>query len=184
MVSPNTLADGRVYNFSPGPSTMPLPALRRAQEELLNFQGTGISILEHSHRGKDYSAVHAEAKSLVRELYALPDDYEVLFMQGGASAQFAILPMNYLSEGASADYIVTGTWSEKAIAEAKIVGTAKVAATTAEGKSYTRVPTQQELSLGPIRCLLSSDDQQHHLRDAVPRLSRYGRGSPRRGYVE
>ena len=101
----------RLINFSPGPATLPLSALEYAQREFLDFEGSGMSILEHSHRGPQYASVHAEAKALLRELLSIPDDYEVLFMQGGASGQFATVPLNFLGGDKSADYIVTGTWS-------------------------------------------------------------------------
>jgi phosphoserine aminotransferase len=139
----------RAHNFNAGPAGLPLPALERAQRELIEFEGTGMSIMEHSHRGKAYEAVHQEALSLVRELCGVPDDYHVLFLQGGASQQFAVVPMNLLPQGKSADYIVTGGWSEKAYQEAGRVGTARVAATTEEGKKYTRIPHQEELKLDP-----------------------------------
>jgi phosphoserine aminotransferase len=138
----------RVLNFNPGPAALPLPALERAQSELLDFEGTGMSILEHSHRGKDYARVHDEAKGLLRELLGIPDTHEVLFMQGGALSQFALVPMNLLSGDKSADYILTGNWSDKAIAEAQIVGNARVAATTQNDDGvYTRVPKASELDL-------------------------------------
>ncbi|GAC1531657.1 MAG: hypothetical protein NVS3B10_27010 [Polyangiales bacterium] len=144
----------RVHNFNAGPAGLPLPALELARDELVDFQGTGMSILEHSHRGKDYEAVHGEALSLLRDTLSIPADYDVLFMQGGASQQFAMVPMNFLPTGKSADYVVTGGWSEKALAEAKIVGQAKVAATTAvKGESgdtvYRRIPKDSELTLDP-----------------------------------
>jgi phosphoserine aminotransferase len=140
---------GRAYNFNAGPAGLPLPALERAQKELLDFEGTGMSIMEHSHRGKAYEAVHNEAIQLIRELLGVPDDYHVLFLQGGASQQFAVVPMNLLPQGKSADYILTGGWSEKAFEEAKRVGTARVAATTCVDKKYVRVPRQDELELDP-----------------------------------
>lgn len=136
----------RVFNFNPGPAALPLAALERAQKELTDYQGTGMSILEHSHRGKDYDAVHTEAISLLRELLGVPEDYDVLFLQGGASQQFAVVPMNLLPAGKSADYILTGAWGKKAYAEAQIVGKARLAATTAEG-NFTRLPKQSELDL-------------------------------------
>lgn len=139
----------RAYNFNAGPAGLPLPALERAQRELLDFEGTGMSIMEHSHRGKAYEAVHNEAIQLLRDLLTIPDDYNVLFLQGGASQQFAMVPMNLLPAGKSADYILTGGWSEKAYEEAGRVGTARVAATTAVDKRYTRVPSQEELQLDP-----------------------------------
>jgi phosphoserine aminotransferase len=140
----------RVVNFSAGPAALPLAALERAQKEFLDFQGTGMSIMEHSHRGKDYEAVHNEAIALLRELLQLPEDYQVLLLQGGASAQFALLPMNLLPAGKSADYVLTGTWAKKAYEEAKFVGTVRKAADVeqADGKC-TRVPKQSELSLDP-----------------------------------
>jgi phosphoserine aminotransferase len=140
----------RVVNFNAGPAALPLAALERAQREFLDFEGTGMSIMEHSHRGKDYERVHAEAISLLTELYAIPADYQVLFMQGGASMQFALVPMNFLRPGQSADYIETGVWAKKALAEAKFVGTARSAASTEQSDGTVhRVPTQAELKLDP-----------------------------------
>ncbi|MCL2822666.1 MAG: 3-phosphoserine/phosphohydroxythreonine transaminase, partial [Polyangiaceae bacterium] len=136
----------RVYNFNAGPAALPLPVLERAQAEFIDFNNTGMSILEHSHRGKAYDAVHNEAIALLRELLAIPESYKVLFLQGGASQQFAMVPMNLLPQGKSADYIVTGAWSKKALQEAQIVGTARAAASTANDK-FTRIATQEELSL-------------------------------------
>jgi phosphoserine aminotransferase len=139
----------RAHNFNAGPAGLPLPALERAQRELIDFEGTGMSIMEHSHRGKAYEAVHNEAISLTRELLGVPDDYYVLFLQGGASLQFAQVPMNFLPAGKSADYLVTGGWSEKAYQEAQRLGTVRVAATTEVNKGYTRIPKQDELQLDP-----------------------------------
>lgn len=139
----------RMMNFSPGPAALPLQALEEARAELLDFQGTGISILEHSHRGKDYEAVHEEAKSLLRELLQIPSNYRILFMQGGAAAQFALVPMNFLHAGQSADYIMTGVWSEKALGEAKILGQTRIAADTKEEGSYRRVPRAEEIQIDP-----------------------------------
>jgi phosphoserine aminotransferase len=139
----------RAHNFNAGPAGLPLPALERAQRELLDYEGTGMSIMEHSHRGKTYEGVHQEAIRLVRELAGVPDDYHVLFLQGGASQLFATVPMNLLPQGKSADYILTGGWSEKAYQEAGRVGTVRVAATTEENKKYARIPRQDELQLDP-----------------------------------
>src|SRR5690349_1761220 len=139
----------RVYNFNAGPAALPLAALERARDELIDFKGTGMSIIEHSHRGKEYEAVHDEAEALVRELLSVSDQYHVLFLQGGASQQFAMVPMNLLPQGKSADYILTGGWSEKALEEAKLVGQTRVAATTAEGGKYTRIPEASEIKLDP-----------------------------------
>lgn len=138
-----------VVNFNAGPATLPRPALERAQAELLDFDGTGISILEHSHRGKDYEALHDHTIALLRKLMGIPEDYEVIFMQGGATAQFAFLPMNVLREGESADYVLTGSWSKKAVSEGKHYGNLRVAATTEEDGSFKRIPKQEELELDP-----------------------------------
>ncbi len=148
----------RALNFNAGPATLPLPALERAQGELLDFASSGMSVMEHSHRGKEYEAVHKEAGQLVREIYGVPDDMDVLFLQGGASQQFATIPMNFLASGQSADYVVTGVWSEKAIAEGKIVAQmlgaeARLAATSGTGdgkeKSYVRTPPVGDIAMGP-----------------------------------
>src|SRR5512138_2260237 len=111
----------RVLNFNAGPAALPLAALERAREELLDFAGSGMSVMEHSHRGKDYEKVHEEAIALLRELLGIGDTHEVLFLQGGASQMFAQIPLNLLEKGATADYVVTGAWSEKALSEAKAV---------------------------------------------------------------
>ena len=153
----------RALNFNAGPATLPLPALELAREELLDFGGTGMSIMEHSHRGKDYEAVHHEASSLMREIAGVPDTHHILFVQGGASQLFAQLPMNFLPAGKSADYVVTGAWGEKAFAEAQVVGkmlggTARLAATTGTGdgkeKSYVRVPRDEEIQRDPAAAYL------------------------------
>ncbi len=139
----------RVINFSAGPATLPLPVLEYAQRELLDHEGTGMSLMEHSHRGAAYAKVHAETKSLLRELLGVPETHEVLFMQGGATAQFALAPMNLRGPGQSADYIMTGAWSDKALAEAKITGTAREAGNGKVDGKYVRVPKPAELSLDP-----------------------------------
>jgi phosphoserine aminotransferase len=144
----------RALNFNAGPAALPLPALERAREELLDFAGSGMSVMEHSHRGKEYEAVHNEAITLLRELLAVPADYEVLFVQGGASQQFAVIPMNLLSAGKSADYVITGAWGEKALSEAKSTATmlgasVRVACDTGQGegktKKYVRTPLAGEI---------------------------------------
>ena len=139
----------RVINFSAGPATLPLPVLEYAHDEFLDHEGTGMSLIEHSHRGAAYAKVHAEAKALFRELLDIPDTHEVLFMQGGATAQFALAPMNLRGPGQSADYIMTGAWSDKALAEAKITGEAREAGTGKVDGKYIRVPRQDELDLDP-----------------------------------
>src|SRR5512139_2682846 len=111
----------RAMNFNAGPAPPPLPALERARDELLDFAGSGMSVMEHSHRGKEYEKVHDEAIALLRELLGVPASHEVLFLQGGASQMFAQVPMNLLDEGAVGEYVVTGAWGEKAVSEAKLV---------------------------------------------------------------
>jgi phosphoserine aminotransferase len=140
----------RVINFNPGPAALPLAALERAQRELLDFEGTGMSILEHSHRAKDYERVHGEAIALLTELCGLSADYQVLLLQGGATMQFAQVPMNLLPPGQSADYVVTGGWGKKAYSEAQFVGKVRLAASTEEADgSFRRVPRQEQLHLDP-----------------------------------
>lgn len=140
----------RVINFSAGPAGLPLPALERARDELLDFRGTGMSVMEQSHRGKDYEAVHNEAKQLLVELLRVPSTHEVLFLQGGASMQFAQLPMNFLWQGRSADYVINGIWAEKAYEEAQFYGTVRIAANTkGADKRWTRTPKLSELQLDP-----------------------------------
>ncbi|SDD60581.1 3-phosphoserine/phosphohydroxythreonine transaminase [Sporomusa acidovorans] len=137
----------RAYNFNAGPAALPLVVLEKAQAELLDFNGTGMSVMELSHRGKDYEAVHNRAIELLRELMAIPQDYEVLFLQGGASLQFSMVPMNFLAAGKKAGYVMTGSWSEKAYAEAAKLGEVFVAATAKEG-NYRRIPAWEEISYG------------------------------------
>lgn len=130
----------RAHNFNAGPAALPLEVLEQARDELLDYRGTGMSIMEHSHRGAAYQQVHDEARSLIKSLLGASDDYEVLFLQGGASTQFAMVPMNFLRT--SADYIDTDNWSEKAMLEARVSGKIKIAASTKEGEVYTRVPSE------------------------------------------
>lgn len=136
-----------VVNFSAGPAGLPTPALERARDELLDYQGTGASIMEQSHRGEAYDAVHHEALGLVRSLLDVPDTHDVLFMQGGATGMFGLVPMNFLSDGGSADYIMTGVWSDKALSEAQLVGRAREAGSGKVEDSYLRVPKGGELDL-------------------------------------
>ncbi len=138
----------RVFNFSPGPATLPEPVLREAAAELLDWHGSGMSVMEMSHRGKEFIAIHAEAESLLRELLGVPANYKVLFLQGGAIGENAIVPMNLLGDRTSTDYIDTGEWSKKSIKEAKKYCQVNVAASSAEG-GYTHVPKQQEWKLDP-----------------------------------
>jgi phosphoserine aminotransferase len=143
----------RTWNFYAGPATLPLPALERAKAEIPDWEGTGMSVMETSHRSKEYDAVHYGAMNLMSELLGLDDDHQVLFLQGGASTQFAMVPMNFIPPGGSADYIDTGTWSTKAIKEAKIIAAARVAGTS-EPDGFTRIPTPGEWALDPSAAYL------------------------------
>ncbi|AKJ64111.1 Phosphoserine aminotransferase [Kiritimatiella glycovorans] len=138
----------RVYNFSPGPATLPEEVLKEAQTQLADYKGSGMSILESSHRGKEYSAVHEEARSNIAELLNLTEDYAVLFMSGGASTQFALAPMNLMGEGGRADYVDSGSWSTKAIKEARKIGEVHLAADVKDA-SPARMPKPEELTLDP-----------------------------------
>ena len=124
----------RVFNFAAGPSTLPVPVLEQAQRELLDYNGTGMSITEMSHRGKPFMAVNDEANALLRELMNIPDDYSVLFVQGGASQQFAAVPLNLLKKG-KADYILTGNFAAKAYEEGLKYGDMAIAASSKEANS-------------------------------------------------
>ncbi|ACJ34650.1 3-phosphoserine/phosphohydroxythreonine transaminase [Anoxybacillus flavithermus] len=135
----------RAYNFNAGPSALPLAVLERAQKELLNFRQTGMSVMELSHRSKEYDAVHERAETLLRKLMNIPDTHDVLFLQGGASLQFSMVPMNLLKEGEVGNYVLTDSWSDKAMKEAKKVGATHVAASSKE-EQYTYIPTNIELS--------------------------------------
>jgi phosphoserine aminotransferase len=134
----------RIHNFSAGPAVLPEPVLRKAQEAIWNAAGSGIGILEHSHRGKVFDRVINEAEAACRSLAGIPDNYRVLFLQGGASLQFAMVPMNFLSSDRTADYLVTGVWSQKAVKEAKPLGKVHIAATS-EASNFDRIPKQQEI---------------------------------------
>ena len=136
----------RIYNFNPGPATLPLPVLKEAQAEFLNFRGSGMSILEISHRAKEYAAMQAEAKADIKELMGLGDDYEVLFMTGGASTQFAFLPLNFASKEHPGSYVLSGSFAEKAYKEAEHLGVGEIVASSKEG-GYRHIPTQDELKI-------------------------------------
>jgi phosphoserine aminotransferase len=138
----------RIYNFSAGPAVLPEPVLAEAQRDLMTLPGVGMSILEISHRSKAFDEIIGQAEGGVRELLNVPDNYHVLFLQGGASLQFSMIPMNLLPKDGSADYIITGSWGKKALKEAKMSGTVNVAATTEDG-NFSRVPGQDELKLDP-----------------------------------
>lgn len=148
---PNKPAPGqsrRVYNFNPGPATLPVPALEEAQRHLLCLPGEGMSVLEISHRSKRFEAILQQAEANLRRLLNIPENYQVLFLQGGATLQFSMVPMNLLPPGGSADYINTGHWAEAALKEAKKVGPVNIASST-EAEKFARLPRQDELQLNP-----------------------------------
>ena len=134
----------RVFNFNPGPAGLPLEVLEKAQAELLDFKGTGMSVMEISHRSKEFEAVIQTAEADLRELLGIPANYKVMFLQGGAHLQFSMIPMNLRAAGASADYIVTGTWSKTAVKEAQKLGTTHVAANT-EAEGFNCIPAKLDL---------------------------------------
>ncbi|SDJ84501.1 3-phosphoserine/phosphohydroxythreonine transaminase [Billgrantia gudaonensis] len=137
----------RHYNFCAGPAALPTPVLERAREELLDYQGRGLSVMEMSHRSPEFVAIAERAEADLRELLAIPDDYRVLFLQGGASLQFAMLPMNLLGSGGSANFLHTGIWAKKAIAEAEHLGYPVHVAASSESNGHVRVPRQEEIVL-------------------------------------
>lgn len=137
---------GRVYNFSAGPAVLPEEVLREAAGEMLDYNGTGMSVMEMSHRSKAYQEIIDTAEADLRELLQTPDNYKVLFLQGGASSQFAMIPMN-LMKNKKADYIITGQWAKKAYQEAKLCGEARVIASS-EDKTYSYIPDCEDLDIG------------------------------------
>src|SRR4051812_15493134 len=136
----------RPFNFSPGPAALPEPVLRRAAEEMLDWHGSGMSVMEMSHRGKEFMSIYADALAALRALLAIPDRYKILFLQGGAIGQNAIVPMNLLRGRSRADYVDTGDWSKRSIAEAARYCTVHVAA-TAEGNGFPAIPPQGDWGL-------------------------------------
>jgi len=138
----------RIFNFSAGPAVLPEPVLKQAQRDLFALPGVGMSVLEISHRSAAFEQIIAEAEADLRKLVGIPDNYKVLFLQGGASLQFTMIPMNLLPKGASADYVLTGSWGQGAIKEAKKLGTVREAATTAD-TNFNRLPKSEEIKLDP-----------------------------------
>ncbi|MBD3230461.1 MAG: 3-phosphoserine/phosphohydroxythreonine transaminase [Candidatus Lokiarchaeota archaeon] len=135
----------RVYNFYAGPATLPLEALKKAQDELLNYNDTGMSVMELSHRSKGYAEIHQKATDLVRELMKLPDNYKILWLQGGASTQFFMVPLNLRQKNKSLEYVNTGAWSKKAIKEAKFYGDVNIVASS-EDENFSYIPKDIEFS--------------------------------------
>ena len=138
----------RIHNFSAGPAALPESVLRKAQDAIWDVAGSGIGIMEHSHRGKVFDRIIAEAEQTCRELAGIPDNYRVLFLQGGASLQFAMIPMNLLNSERTADYLLTGVWSQKAVKEAKPLGKVHIAATS-EATNFDRIPKASEIRYSP-----------------------------------
>ena len=138
----------RIFNFSAGPATLPLEVLETARDELTNWHGSGMSVMEMSHRGKEYMSIHAEAEADLRTLLGIPANYKVLFLQGGATAQFAMVPMNLLRGKAAADYLNTGEWSKKAIKEAKKFGQVNIVASS-EDRNFSYAPAFSTWTLDP-----------------------------------
>ena len=143
----------RIYNFGAGPAVLPEPVLEEAQRDLMALPGVGMSVLEISHRSKTFDAIIQGCEADIRKLGSISSDYQVLFLQGGASMQFSMVPMNFLPAGGKADYVVTGSWSKKSVKEAQKTGTAQVACTT-EADNFTRIPAQSELKLDPAAAYL------------------------------
>ena len=138
----------RIHNFSAGPAVLPLAVLEEAQRDMLSLPGVGMSLMEISHRSKTFDEIFARADSGLRELLGIPDNYHVLFLQGGASLQFSMIPMNLLPADGSADYVITGSWGKKALKEAKRAGAVNIAGNMADG-GFTRIPAADELTLDP-----------------------------------
>ena len=138
----------RLYNFSAGPAVLPVPVLEQAQRELISLPGVGMSVLEVSHRSKPFEDILARTETDIRALAGIPANYRVLFLQGGASLQFTMVPMNLLTSGTTADYLLTGVWATKAADEAKKIGDVHVAATT-KAEQFTRIPRTEEIVLTP-----------------------------------
>lgn len=135
----------RVFNFNPGPATLPLEVLEQAQREMTNYKNTGMSVMEISHRSKEFEEIIGDGERNLKELLNISDDYRVLFLQGGASTQFFMIPMNFLREGERADYILTGSFAEKAHKEAVKIGEVNVAATSKDS-NYNRIPSPQDIN--------------------------------------
>ncbi len=138
----------RIFNFSAGPAVLPVPVLEEAQRDMVSLPGVGMSVMEISHRSKTFDEIIGRTEASLRDLLKIPNNYHILFLQGGASLQFSMVPMNFLRADGIADYVLTGSWGKKALKEAKKVGAVNVAATMADG-GFTRVPSGDEISLSP-----------------------------------
>lgn len=150
----------RVNNFYAGPSALPTEVMEKAQQELLDFAGTGMSVMEISHRSAAYDQVHNGAREKIRNLLGLDDGYHVLFLQGGASMQFAMVPMNLLGKGKKAHYLMTGTWSDKALKEAERFGVTETTSAKDDSGAYTRIPASDQIRVDPacVYCHITSNN--------------------------
>ena len=149
-----------IYNFSAGPSMLPVPVLEQARDEMMNYQGSGMSVMEMSHRSKAYQNIIDEAEADLRKLMGIPDNYKVLFLQGGASQQFAMIPMN-LMKNKVADYIITGQWAKKAWQEAAMYGQANAVASSAD-KTCSDIPDCSDLPISEDALLVCADGGYRH----------------------
>ncbi len=147
----------RKYNFSPGPAVLPLPVLEKAREDIINFRQSGIGVLEMSHRGKEFNKMYEECIERFHTLMNIGDDYDILFLGGGASTQFYLIPLNFLSKDQTADYINTGTWAKKAIKEAKFFGNVNVASSS-EDKNFSYLPKTHNFSSNPVYLHVTSNN--------------------------
>ena len=145
----------RVYNFSAGPSMLPESVLRKAADEMLDYQGSGQSVMEMSHRSKIFDGIIKGAEALLRELMNIPDNYKVLFLQGGASTQFAAIPMNFMNKSGKADYVVSGQWSNKAYKEATKYGDVKIVASSKD-ENFSCVPVMDKRNSVPMQIIFIS----------------------------
>ena len=137
---------GRVYNFSAGPSTLPEPVLSKAASEMLDYNGSGQSVMEMSHRSKEYEEIINGCEALLRQTLNIPDNYKVLFLQGGASSQFAMVPLNLMNKSGKADFVLTGQWAKKAYQEASIYGEA-IKLASSEDKTFSYIPDCSDLAI-------------------------------------
>ncbi|OHD14570.1 MAG: phosphoserine transaminase [Spirochaetes bacterium GWD1_27_9] len=151
----------RAFNFSAGPAILPVYALEEAQKEIVNFKNSGMSLMEVSHRTPLYEDVHNETISLIRELYKVPDNFDILFLQGGASSQFFMIPMNLVHNDEIADYIITGAWSEKAIKEAKILGKKTNVVATSKDKNFNYIPSELKFTPSAKYVHMTSNETIH-----------------------
>ena len=138
--------DKRVYNFNPGPAALPLPVLQEVQKDLLSYKGEGLSVMEMSHRGKTFDSIIKGAESLVKEVFNIPSGYNVLFMQGGATLQFAAVPLNLIADAQSADYIISGSWGKKAFQEAEKLGKKATKIASSDDKNYSYIPREFKIN--------------------------------------